>query len=325
MMIRFTLIFLALISFIACKKEPPDAPIVTQDVISRFEHDFVFTSDQDGKIEVWQSVNNELSKLTDDLESDSWWPRISFDRTRILFNRSPSARGFNDFENCAIWIKNLQTTQEWKLIDPQEQGWKMVGSANWSPNGKQIVMPALDSTLNRWQIFTVSDTGGAPIRISIRDDVDYLDPVFDHSGDFIYCSILPDGEPSVSDNFEIFKIDITNGEETRLTNNTSRDHHPCPSPDGSKLTFESLTDQHYLQIGKWSIVELDLNSMAQSILVEDEHLNLYPRYSGDGKYVFYIKLDIGDFTTNAYNINLVNDEEVKVSDSTFNVMSIDPF
>ena len=83
-------------------------------------------------------------------------------------------------------------------------------------------------------------------------------------------------------NREIYIMDMDGSNQTRLTNNPSRDHKPNWSPDGSKIVFNSNRD------GKYEIYIMDRNGSNLKQLTDNPignsqfSPNTYPLFSPDG-------------------------------------------
>lgn len=316
---------LVIVTTVACDKEPPiitvpDDPFEQEESIT-----YLYASDETGKFEIWKSEGDTKTQLTSNTDYDNWWPKISPDNQSILFYQSTAGRDINDFTSASLWIMNSTGGEQKQIFPYGYEGWEMQGLANWSNDGERIVMAALDKALGHWQIFTCDHNGENLERISTNDSADYLDPVFARDDASIFCVRIPDGEDPKKENFELYELDVSTKAETRLTFNTFQDHHPDVSPDGTKLVYDSEVDPEYLTIGRWALKELDLQTLQERSLLEDNNLNFLPRYSRDGEFVFFIRLNILGTTTSVSRLQLKDGSVSRLLDNTFNSVNVDPF
>ncbi|MEX2597551.1 MAG: hypothetical protein WEC59_11535 [Salibacteraceae bacterium] len=323
----YSVLAICLATLIGCNKDtdfaPPEIPVNDPNEVN--PTGFVYASNESGKFEIWSYEAETSRQLTDDDEVDSWWPRYNRNSDKILFYQSKSSRDVNDFENADLMLMNSGGQSVSTLIKSGSYDWSKQGMADWSNDGEQIVLTAVESSIGSWQVYITENQGTNPKRVSQRDDVNYLDPIFSIDDGFIYCSTIPEGEDNKEDNYEIVRIDIVSGNEERLTFNDFSDHHPHISPDGEHIVFESLTEPDYLGIGKWSLRTLDLESRSERNLLNNDFINLFPRYSADGKTVYFNQLNIETFIMNSSKMNLESNEVMSIFDGSYNTMNIDPY
>jgi Tol biopolymer transport system component len=149
--------------------------------------------------------------------------------------------------------------------------------------------------------------------------------VFAPSGDAIFYVSSPENSPNTDEHFEIFRLNLNELVEERLTFNNRADHHPYPSEDGTKIIFETLTEPDYLALGKWAIHELELASSTEHIILDDDNINLFPRYSVDGNRVYFSCLNIESFGMKIASYNLITKEKTYLVDEYYNALNVDPF
>jgi Tol biopolymer transport system component len=111
----------------------------------------------------------------------------------------------------------------------------------------------------------------------------------------------PDGTKIVfaslrANNWDIYTLDLTTGQETRLTRDEKTDAHPSWSPDGNRIAFDSYRD------GKPDIYIMNEDGSQQSRLTSDENENADPDWSPDGTNIAY--------TTVNYKGNPAANEEI---------------
>lgn len=286
---------------------------------------FIYTSNASGSFEIWQAIGETHTQLTNDGDADKWWPRYSAESNKILFYSSDLSRDINDYSKASLWVMNTDGSEARELIPLGAFDWKLQGMAEWSFDGNKIVMCAVDPEIGTWQIYITDADGTMPKRISTRDEVDYLDPIFDHEAQQLYCITTPEGAELTDRNYEVFRIDIETGMEERLTNNDRRDNHPHLSPDGKTIVYESLVDPNYLSIGKWALMSLDLSTAAEKELLNDNHINLFPRFSVSGSDLYYTRMNIETVMMSVARLHMADSSTELIVDDAFQSLNADAF
>lgn len=136
----------------------------------------------------------------------------------------------------SIYVSDVNGNDPERLLDIEElqqQG------PSWSPDGSQIAFYGLHGDASAPGDIYVMNSDGSNLR-NLTDSADYNDR---------YVTWAPDGENVVfhsnrpgqdgSRDYEIYTIDLTNGELTQLTFNNLPDYGPDWSPDGEKIAFFS--------------------------------------------------------------------------------------
>jgi TolB protein len=123
-------------------------------------------------------------------------------------------------------------------------------------------------------IYTVPVTGGTPRRVTPRG------PSYLHGWS-------PDGRWLVytgerKDEFDIYRISVDGGEETRLTTAPGLDDGPEYAPDGKYIYFNSA------RTGRMQIWRMRPDGSSQERLTGDSFNNWFPHVSPDGEWVVYI-------------------------------------
>ena len=322
--VKFAILVATQIALLAaCSKDPIEPVEISSNELSPNVISCIYTQQIDGVLEICKTHNQEHSTLTTSNGKDKWWPKHSPVSNEILFYQSNRTRDINDYSSASLWMINTSGGLE-ELIPQGAFGWDKQGQCNWSHDGSSTLMAAVDSAIGTWQVYITDANGENPARITKRNEVDYFDPIFNLDDRTILCSTVPEGEDMVNSNIEIVRIDIISGEEERLTFNKFRDHHPDISPDGNTILFESLVDPDYLSIGKWAIKEMNLSSMAEYVLIEDNNINLFPKYSQSGELIYLTELNIETFQMNAVVYSIVNKQKSYVIQTENITMNPDP-
>jgi Tol biopolymer transport system component len=123
-------------------------------------------------------------------------------------------------------------------------------------------------------VYTVPVKGGTPRRITAKG------PSYLHGWS-------PDGKYLIytggrDNEFDIYKISITGGEETNLTKSKGLDDGPEFTPDGKFIYFNSTRS------GMMQIWRMKPNGSDQEQITKDEYNNWFPHISPDGKWIVFL-------------------------------------
>jgi len=251
----------------------------------------IFASNRTGNLEIWLSDldgENEVQLTTDD-KYESNWPRVSPDRSKVLFYRAPKGAKESSYEQFSLWQLNLNDHSLQELIPQGTYGWYTQGVADWSPDGSKIVMAA-SKDKERWHIYITDANGKNPQRISKRDSL-YLDPSWSPDGSNIVFSAFPkDYKGADLKHLEIFISDSDGNNEQRLTFDNLRDHDPYWSPNGHAVAFETEVQPLYWLVGKWALRATDVRSGKTFEILNDGHINTLPRWSPDSSQLYFHRL-----------------------------------
>lgn len=251
----------------------------------------IFSSNRTGNLEIWISDlnNSNLIQLTDNNNYESWWPRMSPDKSKVLFYRTPVEKKEYTFDQASLWLIDIDGKNEKEIIPNGAHNWTAQSSANWSPDGTKIIMSASTSK-ESWQLYITDTTGNNPTRVSKRESV-YLSPSWSPDGGKIVYSALPDNySGNKLNNLEIFISDSDGNNEQRITNDTFRDDNPMWSPDGLWIAFETEVLPLYWVAGKWSLRIASINGSSVYELLNDGHANRLPRWNSQTSQLYFNKL-----------------------------------
>jgi Tol biopolymer transport system component len=266
--------------------------------------DIIFTSNRTGNYEIWVMAENGTGKkqLTNDTTTDAWWPRPSTDRRLVLFNRSPAGVHDRDASKVSLWMMNADGTNQVLLRPPGLDGWGQQGHAEWSPDGKQMVMFG-GSRLNP-QIYLTDSLGQNPKALTKRGGTN-IDPSFSADGKLITFVGCPKSICN-PENYEIYSIPTAGGDATRLTDDDLRDQDPYYSPDGTQLAWLTqvkgggATDP----IGVWDVRVSAADGSGIRLLTGDDNITSRPIWAPDGKTVLVHRLEKG--TDTAFQLFRIN-------------------
>lgn len=265
---------------------PPAAPL-RQDML-------VFNSDRTGNHEIFtmRADGTQQRQITNDPRVDSWWGRASPDRRRILFYRAPRGVHDTDYRQVELWMMNADGSYPRLLLARGAYGWALHGHAEWSPDGRQLVM--FGGGLSP-QIFITDTEGRSPRQITSRAGVN-LDPSWSPDGRRIVFVSCPSAVCAERD-YEIFTVPAAGGAVTRLTANELRDHDPYWSPDGRRIAWLAETGPgKWGPVGAWDVLIMNADGTSQFRLTSDGQINSKPHWSLDGQSLYFHRLVPGEGT-----------------------------
>jgi len=250
----------------------------------------LFDSDRDGNFEIFtmRLDGGAVRKLTADARFDSWWPRVSPDHTRVVFYRTPKGVHDTDFTQTSLWAMYVDGTGLRELRPKATDGWDQQGHAEWSADGKQLLM--FGGSRSNPQIFVSDDVGRSVRQVTDRGGTN-IDPSFAPDGATIVFVGCPNAICFDKD-YEIYTIPTRGGEARRLTTNSLRDHDPYYSPDGSRIAWLEQTDATG-PTGAWNVLLMRADGSDQRRVTNDRNINSKPQWSRDGSVIFFHRFEIG--------------------------------
>src|SRR6266446_6786537 len=146
-----------------------------------------------------------------------------------------------------------------------------------SPDGTQMVISDQSQEEHRSLVYIVPIGGGTPRRITQKS------PSYWHGWS-------PDGKTLAfvgqrNDDFDIYTIPVTGGEETRLTIAKGLDDGPEYSPDGKYIYFNSE------RTGHMEIWRMRADGSEQEQVTVDDWNNWFPHISPDGAWMVFLSYE----------------------------------
>jgi TolB protein len=220
-----------------------------------------------------------IVQLTDDAAYNSWWPRPSPDRTKILFYRTPDGYIPPTYDNAALWVMNANGGDAHVIVPARANGWTFQAHGEWSPDGTRIVFTGGSVQA---LIMTVAPDG-SDLQVLGGGPGANVDPTYSADGQWIVYV----GCPSVNCNFqttEVFKMPAAGGTRVRLTSDTYRDQDPVLSPDGRTVAFltQTVAPGPSLPFGSWQLRTVDADGTNARQITGGSALCSAPRWSPDG-------------------------------------------
>jgi TolB protein len=252
----------------------------------------VFNSNRTGNDEIYalNAAGAEARQLTRDERYDSWWGRVSPDRRQILFYRTPAGTHDDDYTQNSLWVMNADGSAPRVLRAAGTDGWKIQGHAEWSPDGKSLVMFG-GADWNTAQIFVTNAAGVAPRRLTNGSGF-YYDPSWSPDGMklvFTGCSSKRCSQKEI----EVYTLPVSGSPSlTRLTHDSIPDYDPYFSPDGRQIGWLSMVGRTHAQ-GEWSIRLASSDGKGARFVINDGNVNGYPAWSRDGELIYFHRLVYG--------------------------------
>lgn len=257
-----------------------------------------FDSDRSGNFEVYTMAvdGSSVTPVTEDSAYDSWWPRLSPDRRTILFYRTPAGTHDRDYTQTSLWAMQVDGTGLTQLRPAGLDGWAQQGHAEWSPDGKQLVMFG-GSRMNP-QVFVTDVLGQHPRQLTDRGGVN-IDPSFSADGTSVLFVGCPESICQPEDQ-EIYRVSVSGGEPERLTFDDLRDNDPYESPRGNRIAW--LTQVSGGDVGVWDVRVSDADGRDPRFLVQDQGVTSRPQWSADGETIYVHRIPPGGDRFQLYEI-----------------------
>ncbi|MFY9906862.1 MAG: hypothetical protein WAK62_17030 [Terriglobales bacterium] len=146
-----------------------------------------------------------------------------------------------------------------------------------SPDQTLLAISDQSQEDNRSSVYIVPIKGGVPRRITVKS------PSYWHGWS-------PDGKTLAfvgerNDDFDIYTIPVTGGDETRLTTAKGLDDGPEYSPDGKYIYFNSE------RTGHMQIWRMHADGSEQEQVLDDAWNDWFPHISPDGKWIVFLSYD----------------------------------
>jgi len=148
-----------------------------------------------------------------------------------------------------------------------------------SPDSKWLVISDGTQPDHQSSVYVLPFEGGTPRRVTQKS------PSYWHGWS-------PDGKTLAfvgqrDNEFDIYTIPVTGGDETRLTTAKGLDDGPEYSPDGRYIYFNSV------RTGHMQIWRMNADGSDQQQVTHDERNNWFPHISPDGKWMVFVSYEPG--------------------------------
>jgi Tol biopolymer transport system component len=221
-----------------------------------------------------------ITQLTDDPAYNSWWPRPSPARTRILFYRTPAGVVPATYAQASLWIMNADGSNPRVVLPAGYNGWKFQAHAEWAPSGTRIVFTAGSTQA---LITTITPSGGELTVLGGGPGAN-VDPSYSPDGRWIVYVGCPSWTCTMQST-EVFKMPADgSGARVQLTYDGLRDQDPVLSPDGHTVAFLTQTDVPNASspYGQWHLRTIGADGTNVRQITSGSSLESAPRWSPDG-------------------------------------------
>jgi Tol biopolymer transport system component len=227
----------------------------------------LFESERAGNRDIWvvDPEGGDPIRLTTSVENEVW-PGWSHDGTKILFNR-----------DTEMWVMGADGSAQAKLAG----GVIPVGAPVWSPDDLRIAYQQGEMS----QIWVMNANGSGPINLTPVTGV-HAWPTWSADGSWIAFhadrDIVVGDVSSLTDNPDIFVVNVDGTGEIQLTTHPGRDWLPVWSPDGSRIAF--LSDRE----GPGEIFVMNADGSGQTNVTNDTGAaDGWPVWSPDGSQIAF--------------------------------------
>jgi len=268
----------------------------------------VFDSDRSGNHEIFvmKTDGTGVVQLSRDARFENWWPRISPDRKRILFYRSPHGDPEN-YSRASLWSMAADGSGVTQLRAAGQDGWTMQGHAEWSPDGRRIAM--FGSAGAALEVFVTDAQGQNPVQFTRRGGIN-TDVSWSPDGSKLLFNGCPAGvSPCTPPQYEIFVMPaIPLAASTQLTHDGLADYDPYFSPDGSKIAWLVTVDPSRFQIspgvnlGSWAIRMANADGSHAAYLINDGNINSKPAWALDGRSLFFHRMELAPLVEGKFGV-----------------------
>lgn len=223
-----------------------------------------------------------VKQLTSNPQYDSFWGKLSPDRTQILFYRTPKGVHDRDYTKACLWVMNADGYKEREIRIKGQDGWLLQCHVEWAPDGQSLIMS------NGLHIFITDIEGQNPRQITNRAGSN-VDPSWAPDGLTVLFVGWPVAGGSDVD-YEVYVVSVA-GVITRLTTNTIPSYDPYYSPDGTRIAWLEKTSTDPSPVGTWNIMLMDRDGANKRSLTNDDQINSKPNWSRDGSLIYFHRFD----------------------------------
>ncbi len=165
--------------------------------------------------------SGEIKQITD-FEAKNLKPRsieISADESKIAFS-------IKEDDVFKIKVEQLNSGQFDEIAASKNQ----IDYLAWHPNGKDVLFSA--TVEGTYHIFQTSINDGEPIQLSTGDFDFFIEDVSTEGNQILYWS--------QNESSDLWMVNIKDGRETLLANNTESEYWAALSPDGKSVAYQSV-------------------------------------------------------------------------------------
>ena len=276
----------------------------------------------------WQIYKKKLSTntidaITNDSSYNYWWVTASPDNKQLLLLRSPitSPSDQFDYANCEMIKCNADGSDQEVIITDNQYNWFAFGNPHWHPNGDRILMIAQTAnTTAPFYTYTVDVNGNNPELLINQYSIDAN---WNRTGDKITFIGIDIAGFLDATSFEVFTANYNHSSNSvssiqQLTADTTRNHDPCFSPDGTHIAFSASN----ANLTNADLITIETNGTNRTNVLNDNGIHGGPlNWGNDGKiYNHSIYIGTTGFTVNAFNTT-TNSQETLLASPSFDYIS----
>jgi dipeptidyl aminopeptidase/acylaminoacyl peptidase len=256
----------------------------------------------EAKTQVWllNRLGGEAQRLTDtpqDVEDFAWSPD---GRLLVLVLRDASP-------------EELEAAREAKSKDGEANAKEKKKAAKpWVIDRLQFKFDELGYLDRRRRHVYVFDLAAKSMAQITSGDYDDSEPTWSPDGKFLaFSSNRSKPDPDLNYNTDIWVVAADNADKgahlTQVTTNLAADTAPAWSPDGNWITYITQLDAHLFDFAtKHIAVSPATGGKAQVLTFALDRVSISPRFSPDGKFIYFIADDDG--TQNVCRVPLTGGE-----------------
>lgn len=257
-----------------------------------------------------QDPAGNVYQVTSSPTYDSWWPKLSPDRTKILFIRTDAGEKEQDWSKNSLWVVPVDESYgPVKLIGsangaaaPNPYGWLVQGHEEWAPHQNAIATLVLRAG-HTFQIFVVpfdnsTNTVGTPYQVSHGATAttdrpgNNIDPSWnpdEGSVLFIGCALNTGRtacDPSKGGTQELILAANSPSSVIEYQRSTTTDgtvnYDPYFSPDGTQIAW-----LHQDDCTRWDIRHATATGGSLATVVDDGAINSKPAWTADSSTIYF--------------------------------------
>ena len=238
---------------------------------------------------------SDLQILISDPEREMTHPRVSPDRTRVVFTRynrrgkDGKATEAQGYEETEILLMRLDGT-ELETIIPPKAG-VIAANGCWTPDGKALIYVSTDTPSRAPEVRQIDLATRKISRLPTPVGLKASDPHWE-AGKVVFPAKADEG--GGADALWLMNPDGSNARQITNPPRSNRDpglfgdFDPKLSPDGSKVAFMRIDGGT-----SWRLMVLDLVSDQEKILTPlSGPMQWLPTWSSDGKLLLYVHVGL---------------------------------
>jgi Tol biopolymer transport system component len=282
------------------------------------------TATQEWEVYVRDTSGN-IYQVTSDVRYDSWWPKLSPDRTRILFVRTDAGEKERDWSKNSLWDISVDgSVGPTKLVGSANgiaagnpYAWTFQGHPEWSPTSGNAIATIATTVGRTLQIYVlpfngVSNTVSTPYQVSHGSSVTSdrpgtnLDPSWNPDGGsilFVGCAVNTARtacDPTRGGSQELILTPNTLGYGPEYQRTTTTDgtlnFDPYYSPNGTQIAW-----LHEDNCNVWGIRHATALGASLSTVIDDGAVNSKPSWTSDSATVYFHRF--GSIERSLWSIN----------------------